>query len=593
MNTTGFKELQLGAVLQNGKYIIERTIGAGGFGITYYARHSSLDSGCAIKEFFINGYCVRNTFDKTVSLSGMDADMYEKYRQKFIEEAQTLARLDHPNIVKVTDVFLENNTAYMVMPFVSGLTLQQTVAQRGRLNCETAVNCIAQIAEATGYIHARDILHRDIKPDNIIITPDNRAVLIDFGSAREFVHDKTQHHTAILTQGYAPPEQYSSDSRKGAYSDVYSLGAVFYFALTGVKPMDAAVRSMETMPEPKMLCPDIPVAANSAIMKAMQPRPENRYQTTEKFMTDLLNAGSSEHTEIRREIRDKNEYEAKPQRRKGTKTFVTIVSVMVILCAVFVVFVIPEYRKRNIERAEKERIALEEKRKQETAEKTERMFEMVKVAGGTFTMGCTAEQGADCFDYEKPAHQVTLDDFYIGKYEVTQAQWTAVMGNNPSRFKGDNLPVESVSWYDIQEFIGKLNQITGKRYRLPTEAEWEYAARGGAQSRGYKYSGSNNADEVAWYDDNSDRKPHPAGTKRPNELGIYDMSGSVWEWCNDRRGAYRSARQINPVGAESGTSRVGRGGGWAGSMRRVRVSYRDLGAPNLRGSCLGFRLAKQ
>ena len=176
---------------------------------------------------------MRNSVQKTVMLQGIDPAVYEKYRQKFIEEAQILARLDHQNIVKVTDIFQENNTAYIVMPFIEGQTLQQLVTQKGRLEYETAVNYIAQLSEAVDYIHQRDILHRDFKPDNIIITPADKTILIDFGSAREFIHDKTQQHTSIFTQGYAPLEQYSTSSKKGSYSDIYSLGATFYFALTG------------------------------------------------------------------------------------------------------------------------------------------------------------------------------------------------------------------------------------------------------------------------------------------------------------------------------------------------------------------------
>ena len=220
-------------------------------------------------------------------------------------------------------------------------------------------------------------------------------------------------------------------------------------------------------------------------------------------------------------------------------------------------------------------------------------FEMVYVKGGTFTMGATAEQGSDAYDDEKPTHSVTLSDFYIGKYEVTQAQWKAVMGSNPSYFKGDNLPVENVSWNDIQEFIKKLNAQTGKRFRLPTEAEWEYAARGGNQSKGYKYSGSNSISEVAWYDGNSGDKTHPVGQKTPNELGIYDMSGNVWEWCQDwySSSAYSSSSQTNPTGPSSGSSRVLRGGSWYYYARYCRVSNRSFSGPAGRNGSSGFRLA--
>ena len=231
-------------------------------------------------------------------------------------------------------------------------------------------------------------------------------------------------------------------------------------------------------------------------------------------------------------------------------------------------------------------------------------FKMIKVEGGTFSMGATSEQGSDAYDDEKPVHSVTLSDYYIGETEVTQELWEAVMGSNPSEFKGNNLsfftgnnqrPVESVSWNDCQEFIKKLNQLTGKEFRLPTEAEWEYAARGGKYSRGYKYSGSNNADEVAWYDSNSGSKTHPVKTKKDNELGLYDMSGNVWEWCNDWYGDYQSYSQTNPTGPSRGERRVLRGGSWCYYCDwrdwRVRVSYRGDGTPDDRYRDSGLRLA--
>ena len=218
--------------------------------------------------------------------------------------------------------------------------------------------------------------------------------------------------------------------------------------------------------------------------------------------------------------------------------------------------------------------------------------QFVQVKGGTFTMGCTNEQGNDCNDDEKTAHSVTVGDFYIGKYEVTQELWEAVMDENPSYFtEGENLPVENVSWNDAQEFIRKLNSITGKNYRLPTEAEWEFAARGGNKSKGYKYSGGNNMGNVGWYIANSGDKAlkdgllqeyfekedydglnkllssnknrtHPVGQKAPNELGIYDMSGNVLEWCSDWYGDYSSSPVSDPVGPTYGSYRVNRGGGW-------------------------------
>ena len=234
-------------------------------------------------------------------------------------------------------------------------------------------------------------------------------------------------------------------------------------------------------------------------------------------------------------------------------------------------------------------------------------FNMIKVDGGTFTMGATADM-TNPWDFEKPTHQVTLSSYYIGETEVTQALWTAVMGNNPSYFKGDNLPVDNVSWEYCQTFIGKLNGLTGKRFHLPTEAEWEYAARGGNKSRHTQYSGSSIIDEVAWYWQNSGDKyltgdwdrdkikenncrTHSVKTKKPNELGLYDMSGNVYEWCQDWYGSYGSNAQTNPTGPNSGAGWVHRGGSWYYDDRFCRSSYRYYSSPGFRGFDLGFRLA--
>ena len=217
-------------------------------------------------------------------------------------------------------------------------------------------------------------------------------------------------------------------------------------------------------------------------------------------------------------------------------------------------------------------------------------IEMVKVEAGSFDMGATPEmQNPD--EDEKPVHRVTLtNNYYIGKYEVTQALWKIVMGSNPSNSKGDNLPVENVSWNNCQKFISKLNKLTGKSFRLPTEAEWEFAARGGKKSRGYQYSGSNTLGDVAWYEGNSGSKTHAVGTKQPNELGAFDMTGNVWEWCQDWHGRYSSSPQTNPTGAVSGSCRVYRGGSLCYPAGYCRCSCRFDGTPDFRNGDLGLRL---
>ena len=225
-------------------------------------------------------------------------------------------------------------------------------------------------------------------------------------------------------------------------------------------------------------------------------------------------------------------------------------------------------------------------------------FKMVKVKGGTFTMGATEEQGEDAWygehDDERPTHKVTLSDYYIGQTVVTQELWELVMGFNPSIYKGNRRPVDNVNWLDCQEFIANMNMLFsgllgGLKFTLPTEAQWEFAARGGKKSKNYKYAGSNIVDDVAWYDGNS-HETHPVAQKQPNELGLYDMSGNVYEWCKDWYGDYSSHEQTNPKGPKEGAQRVIRGGVWVENSWFSRVSRR-AGCLHTHGSCyMGFRL---
>lgn len=207
-------------------------------------------------------------------------------------------------------------------------------------------------------------------------------------------------------------------------------------------------------------------------------------------------------------------------------------------------------------------------------------LQMVWVQGGTFNMGTNSGESD-----EKPVHPEAIADFYIGKYEVTQKLWQLVMGTNPSKFKGENLPVERVSWTDLQLFLRKLNQLTGKNYRIPTEAEWEYAARGGQYSKGYKCAGNDKMDKIGWYSKNSDERTHPVGLKLPNELGIYDMSGNVWEWVSD---FWRPTYNSQP----SGPNHTIRGGSFQGaSDHYCRTTHRSSSEDDGKYYLVGFRLA--
>ncbi len=216
---------------------------------------------------------------------------------------------------------------------------------------------------------------------------------------------------------------------------------------------------------------------------------------------------------------------------------------------------------------------------------------MVFVETGSYTMGCMRKRAVDCYGDELPLHPVAVSSFQIGKYEITQAQWRAVMGSNPSNFDScDDCPVENVSWNDVQVFITTLNQQSGLNYRLPTEAEWEFAARGGRLSQGFKYAGSNRLRKVAWFDKNSLGRTHPVGTKAPNELGLHDMSGNVWEWCLDVYAFYLEIPQTDPVNQNADGSRVLRGGGWYDRRDFNRVTYRNALKPKYAEFRYGFRL---
>lgn len=566
-------ELQPGTTLCDGKYTIEAKIGEGGFGITYKAIQNGLNRVVCIKEYFPAGKCTRATKKNTVFVQGTSEQVFEKYRQAFVREAKMLATLHHPNIVEVLDVFDENNTSYMVMTFVKGKSLQQIVETRGKLPYPETVNYIAQITNAVGYIHDHHILHRDIKPDNIMITADFKAILIDFGSAREFEQDKTQVHTSMLTHGYAPTEQYTANSRKGSYTDIYAIGATFYFVLTGQVPMESAARLTEQMPSPKDLVPEIPEEANRTILKAMQLKAENRHQTVHEFMDDIRNVKPS--------VLVDETIGGSPQQPTSKRTWYIISAIGCFVALLIGYFL---WGRNGSE-------LVEENKPQEI--KTYSFisiydYPMVKVDGGTFIMGSNQTDEDDCLP-----HTVTLSDFYIGQFEVSQGFWIKIMNDNPSEYQDvddiNNFPVENVSFEEVQVFINRLNNKTGKSFSLPTEAQWEFAARGGNQSKGTNFAGSQYPNNI-WFDKNN-----PVMLKFPpsvNELGIYQMSGNVAEWCLDyynRMFYSQSNKSKNPLNTKANNSRVVRGGSFDDTdPEYVTVYYRNSG--NDATGYIGFRL---
>ena len=635
-------------LLQGGKYKIVGHISSGGFGNTYEGVHTLMDARVAIKEFFPKMFCNRdeNTSHITVATQS-NRELVDKLRKKFIEEAKAIFKMNHPNIVKVHDIFEENGTAYYVMDYIDGNSLGDIVKQRGALSESEAVDYIRQVAGALKYVHSLNRLHLDIKPGNVMVEANGHAVLIDFGASKYYDMESGENTSTLMgvnTKGYAPIEQSTqSFTRFSPATDIYALGATLYKLLTGITPPDAnLLMAKEETLAPLPSC--ISKSTHNAVLKAMTLIRADRPQTIDVFLglldSKITNSFDDEVTmceetekarqaeekcrlteeqklkedearrdaeeEARRKAEEEQKRKAEEQKRntakKSSSKNAWLWIVIGVIAVVGIIIGVNSNGNSSDSGNSKQtggaiqsgNNTLSQQIFSKTYTANGVSFDMMMVKAGTFTMGATSEM-EDPDSGEKPAHQVTLtNDYYIGKTEVTQALWKAVMGNNPSYFKGyfkgDNLPVENVSWDDCQKFISKLNSLTGQNFRLPTEAEWEFAARGGNKSNHYQYSGSNDLGDVAWYYGNSGDKTHVVATKQPNELGLYDMSGNVWEWCSDWYGNYSSSSLTNPTGPNSGSYRATRGGSWYNYARICRSSDRGASAPDFSGFDLGLRL---
>ena len=522
-------------------YNIKRKLGEGGMAEVWYAENG-IGKRAAVKVLK-QKFCLD-----------------EQIVARFENEAKVMVLLEHPYIRQVYDYVTMDGQPCILMEYLDGDDLKARLVKGEHFSDSRLRTWWNQLTDALNYTHQQGVIHRDIKPSNIFIDKYDNVRLMDFGIAKiEEYGGHTQTGVAMGTRIYMSPEQVIDPKRVKASTDAYSLAVTFVHLLTGKAPYDTTTSSdfiiqMAIVQEPLDLS-----ALSSEWRNFLQPymakKPEARPELQHFSQTETK----------------KDNISQLQQDSSPTDVF--------------------SEDATYIDNSEAEAIypTIHHKNAHDLSFKIKDVtFIMKHIEGGTFEMGATPEQGNDAYDDEKPVHKVTVDDFYLGEIEVTQLLWEAVMGNNPSYFSGDSLPVGDVSWNDCQQFIKNLNMQTGNKFRLPTEAEWEYAARGGKYHRGYKYSGSDIIDDVAWYNGNVVSN---ALSKKANELGLYDMSGNMWEWCSDWYGNYPSSDQINPEGPASGMFRVLRGGSWGCVARKCRVSSRHSRAPGYYDVQNGFRLA--
>ncbi|MBD2484588.1 bifunctional serine/threonine-protein kinase/formylglycine-generating enzyme family protein [Planktothrix sp. FACHB-1365] len=545
---------QPGTTLYGDRYIIIRKLGEGGFGITFLARNRK------------GQYIVIKTLLDKILIDPDFIEFRDKYLRDFEKEATRLAVCRHPHIVEIENVFREGPLPCIVMEYIAGENLWELVRRKGALPEAEAVRYIQQIGHALTVVHDRGLLHRDIKPQNIMKREGKtEAVLIDFGIAREFIPNITQTHTFAATHGFTPLEQYDEHAHRGEYTDVYALSATLYFLLTGKVPTPAPNRSVGFQLPPLNQVVNVSNKVHEAVMKGLELKPDKRPQSVLEWLKILVDPDppfktvSFETVTVNSTGQINNRWQAQAQ-----------------------------MLSENINGI---------------------ILDLVVIPAGTFLMGSPSSE-LERYDDEGLQRSVNIASFLISQYLVTQAQWRAVaslpkcqidLNSDPSDFKGDTLPVDSVTWFEAVEFCDRLSQFTGRTHRLPSEAEWEYACRAGTTTP--FYFGETITTDLVNYNGNYTygsgsegiyrEKTTTVGSFPPNAFGLYDMHGNLWEWCADPwHENYNSAPTDGSVWESGGNTnrRVLRGGSWDNDPRNCRSADRNRNEPDSRNGHFGVRV---
>ena len=614
-----------GDSLTFGKYIIQEKLGAGGMGQVFKAYHPESAKLVAIKVILPQG-----KFD-TESV------------KRFEREVKASEKLVHPNIIAVLDSGSSKGSLFMVMELIEGKDLFELINEKGKLSVNEAVAYIIQAARALEHAHANGVIHRDVKPANLIADSHGFLKIVDMGLAKIQAgenEDKVSMlttNTAIMgSADFMSPEQTVSTKNVDTRTDIYSLGASFYFLLTAkvMYPQKATFSKLISHRQApisslKFMRPDVSQKLDDIYTKMVAKKVGDRYQSMTELILDLeaLEKESGTQDLLKQgaalnpfqvngvNFLDLDDNSIKPKKSAGIfsnrKIALFCAGLLVLVGLLFVILFIPKNTmvKNDINNTNDAQDAFLEppfdfnqaQEEQQSLAKTLGLavettvdlgkgvnLAMILIPQGKFIMGSPLSEPGHKDD--ELQHQVVFSRPYlIGKYEVTQEQWEAVMGDNPSQTKGAKLPVTNISWNDCQNFISKLNAKTESNYRFPTEAEWEFACRSGAKSA---YSVGDKITKNDANYENVKAGVKPVGSYKPNAFGLYDMHGNVWEFCSDWYGAYAAGKSIDPMGVNNGRDHVLRGGSYFVDGLLLRSSTRDLVAPDFHNVVIGLRLAK-